>query len=242
MARFSAGSGLLSKRPNVKRAVQAPQFSVGGTMLIAGLPLPVPDRKDCTLIDFDPVMADTLRARLVKDRLVGSRMMEWLGTRKTNARLATNEWIARRVLHGAVVAADPRRRAGALREARRPRQVRNLRVVASGESRGDAAAVNDEKRPPIDELPLTVVRSRRPNAEMLVSVEMLRTMFDLPPEYQWQSTRPDGEYAFQFYVEHLPDIGPFDRPHLLHPTYKVVRAGMVELDSMRVVPSTDRGR
>ncbi len=71
--------------------------------------------------------------------------------------------------------------------------------------------------------------------------EMLRTVLDLPPEYEVQ---PTHSLCHTIHVEiralHLPEIRVGQPPHLVKPIYRRVTPTHAELDRIEIVESSQR--
>jgi hypothetical protein len=86
--------------------------------------------------------------------------------------------------------------------------------------------------------PVTVLRQ---NAEMLVSPEMLRTIFDLPPEYVFLPTeRFSYAVHLPLHIASLPDVEPGQTVYLVQPIYQRLETGSVKIKEVRITPASER--
>jgi phosphate starvation-inducible protein PhoH len=85
-----------------------------------------------------------------------------------------------------------------------------------------------------------------PNAEILISTELIRMILDLPPSYKVvaaRTTDADFGHTVRLVVEanELPAVLPGDQPHLVTPRFRHVNTGQAELAAIDVQHSRDRG-
>lgn len=84
---------------------------------------------------------------------------------------------------------------------------------------------------------------RRPNGEILISVELLRMILDLPPSYQIVGAHSREPHTIHLHVEakDLPPIADDRAPrHLVTPVMKRVDTGKAELERLEIIPSEER--
>ena len=80
-----------------------------------------------------------------------------------------------------------------------------------------------------------------PNAEILIAPELMRTILDLPPEYDVQPNCPRcWTIHVALHVAHLPSLPVGEMPHLVKPIYTRVTPTRAELERIEVVPSSER--
>jgi hypothetical protein len=85
-----------------------------------------------------------------------------------------------------------------------------------------------------------------PNAEILISTELIRMILDLPPSYKVvaaRTTDADFGHTVRLVVEanELPPVRPGDQPHLVTPRFGRVETGRSEIAAIDVQHSQDCG-
>lgn len=87
-------------------------------------------------------------------------------------------------------------------------------------------------------------RHRDPNAEIFVSLDLLRMILDLPSHIRIVRTSTvnerEGHLCLRVYDDHLPDPQPADALHLITPKYYKAEAGQAKLMTLTVTPSLER--
>lgn len=84
-----------------------------------------------------------------------------------------------------------------------------------------------------------------PNAEIVISTELLRLILDLPESYHITGARhspQDEEGIVRLVVDatRLPAIDEGASPHLVTPLYQRVETGQATLQAVQIVASADR--
>lgn len=85
-----------------------------------------------------------------------------------------------------------------------------------------------------------------PNAEILISTELLRMILDLPASYRivaGLTNDQDFGHTVRLLVEadKLPPVLPGQQPHLVQPVFQHVRTGQATLHRIEITASGDRG-
>lgn len=81
---------------------------------------------------------------------------------------------------------------------------------------------------------------RQPNAEIIVSLELMRMILDLPAEYSIVAADVTSELRLCVHAPELTQPLP-DKPlHLLTPIYRRARTGETELQELRITPAHER--
>lgn len=86
----------------------------------------------------------------------------------------------------------------------------------------------------------------RPNAEIEVSLDLLRMILDLPEDYRivagfTSHVDMRRTVTLQIEAKSLPSIGFAGRRHLVTPIYRAVNTGKAERSELIVVMGHDRG-